>query len=149
MFVTCRQNIKLAINTKGKYSWGMLTSFAYNCFIGYIPITLVFLLCTGYVYRVNSKRAADDPEKKDYAAAAIPMVLAWPIYLLVAVFLFVLKALLYGVFLVLFTVALIAIRKPFLFVWLEKIATKIGTIFLKVNTFLLRTLFPQTRLQSI
>jgi len=122
----------------------MLTYFATNCFKGYILISLVILSCTGYVYRVNSKRTADDPKKRDYHPAAIPMSLAWPLYLLGWFILFILRALAYGVFLILFTFALVVIRKPFLFIWLDKMATKIGTIFLKANTFLIRTFFPRT-----
>jgi hypothetical protein len=40
--------------------------------------------------------------------------------------------------LVLFTIGLMAIRKPFLFVWLDKIATKIGNKLLDANTFLIK-----------
>lgn len=121
----------------------MLTYFATNCFKGYILISLLILLCTGFVYRVNSKRTADDPQKRDYHPAAIPMSLAWPLFAVARVLLFILKALAYGVVLILFTVALLVIRKPFLFVWLNKAATKIGTMFLRANTFLIRAFFPR------
>ena len=106
-------------------------------------------MCTGFVYRVNANRTADDPVKRVYHPAAIPMCLAWPIFVLIQVLLFTLKALAYGVFLILFTVALVVIRKPFLFTWLNKMATKIGTMFLKANTFLIRAFFPQTKPRAI
>jgi len=127
----------------------MSTSYAVNCFKGYILLSLIILLCTGYVYRVNSKRAADDPQKRDYHPAAIPMSLAWPVFALARILLFSLKALIYGVFLILFAAALVVIRKPFLFIWLNKAVTKIGTLFLKANTFLIRAFFPQTNPNTI
>lgn len=127
----------------------MSTSYAVSCFKGYILLSLIILLCTGYVYRVNSKRAADDPQKRDYHPAAIPMSLAWPVFALARVLLFSLKALIYGVFLILFAAALVVIRKPFLFIWLNKAVTKIGTLFLKANTFLIRAFFPQTNPNTI
>ncbi len=127
----------------------MLTSSAVSCFKGYILLSLIILMCTGYVYRVNSKRAADDPAKRVYHPAAIPMCLAWPIFVLVQILLFILKALAYGVFLILFAVALVVIRKPFLFILLNKAATRIGTLFLKANTFLIRAFFPQTTPRTV
>lgn len=106
-------------------------------------------MCTGYVYRVNSKRAADDPEKRDYPLSAVTLTILWPFLVLVVAFLFILKALAYGLFLILFTIALVVIRKPFIVKWLIKIATKIGTMFLKANTFLIRAFFPPTRSHPI
>ena len=126
-----------------------MTPFLVNCIKGYFLISLIILACTGYVYRVNSKRTADDPEKRDYHPASIPMSFAWPLLLLASASLFILRALAYGVFLVLFTIALVVIRKPFLFIWLEKLATKIGTMFLKANTFLIRAFSPQPTTQTV
>ena len=123
----------------------MPTKFAYYCLIGYFVLSLIILICTGYVYRVNAKRTADDPQKKDYHPAAVPLAVAWPLYALFWIGLFILKALAYGVFLILFTLALVFIRKPFIFKWLDKVATKIGTMFLKANTFLIRSLFQRTK----
>jgi len=125
----------------------MLSNFGYYCLITYIVLSVILLLCTVYVYRVNSKRKAGDPQKKEYHPLAIPMTFAWPLFLLARVLLFILKALAYGVFLILFTVALIVIRKPIIFIWLDKAATKIGTLFLKANTFLIKAFFPQTKPQ--
>lgn len=127
----------------------MLISYASYCFYSYILLSLIIFLCTGYVYRVNSKRAADDPEKRDYPLSAVTLTILWPFLVLVVAFLFILKALAYGLFLILFTIALVVIRKPFIVKWLIKIATKIGTMFLKANTFLIRAFFPPTRSHPI
>lgn len=115
------------------------------CFVGYLLISLVIYLCAGYVYRVNARRKADDPEKRDYHPAAVPLSLGWPLLVPLMVILFVLRALAYGVFLILFTVGLVVIRKPFLLVWLMKAATKIGTMLLNANTFLIRRFIPESK----
>lgn len=122
----------------------MLYGFLKFCFWAYLIGSLVLLAFTGYAYRVNSRRKADDPQKKDYSPVAVPMTIAWPIYILIWTALFILKALAYSIFLIVFTVALVVIRKPFIFKLLDMVATKIGTMFLKANTFLLRSLFPKT-----
>jgi hypothetical protein len=126
-----------------------MTYFAVNCVRGYVLLSLIIFWCTGYVYRVNSKRKADDPEKRDFHPIAIPLSLIWPILLLIMVSLFILRALAYGVFLILFTIAMVLIRKPFLVKLLLKAETKIGTMFLKVNTFLIRAFFPQAKPNGI
>lgn len=122
----------------------MQTKFAYYCLTGYFVLSLIILICSGYVYRVNAKRTTDDPKKRDYHPAAVPLAVAWPLYALFWITLFILKALTYGIFLILFTIALIVIRKPFIFKLLDKAATKIGAFFLKANTFLIRSLFKNT-----
>jgi hypothetical protein len=98
----------------------------------------------GYAYRVNDKLPGDDPNKKNFHPAAVYLVpFTWSALLVIYLLLFVLRALLYGIFLVSFTIALVAFRKPFLLVWLDKIARKIGNKLLEANTFLARQLFPQ------
>ena len=127
-----------------------MTLFAFYCIIGYFLISLIIILCAGYMYRVNSQRSADDPEKRDYSIGAVMISpITWPLFILASVFIFVLKALAYGVLLVLFTVLLVTFRKPFIFKWLEKVANKIGTISLKANTFLIRLFFPPARPRPI
>ncbi|MCK6538763.1 MAG: hypothetical protein L6Q26_01795 [Anaerolineales bacterium] len=69
----------------------------------------------------------------------------WFLLVPMMVIYFVLRALAYGLFLVLFTVALVVFRKPFLLVWLMKAATKIGTLLLEANTFLIRLFFPKPK----
>jgi len=106
---------------------------------------LLSLLCwafAGHAYRVNAKRLADDPEKKDFDPNAVLLApITWPLFLVGSALLFIIKALLYGLFLVLFTIALLVIRKPFLLIWLDKIARKVGGKLLEANTFLLRMAF--------
>lgn len=122
----------------------MRITLAGYCFIGYILISLITVVSAGYVYRVNARRTVDDPQKRDYHPAAVPLAIAWPLYALVWTGLFILRALAYGVFLIFFTLALVVIRKPFIFKLLDKAATKIGTFFLKANTFLIRYFFQRT-----
>ena len=104
---------------------------------------LFFFACAGYAYRVNAKRPAGDPKKRNFHPAAIFLApITWPLFALGWLFMLILKALLYGVFLLLFTIGLVVIRKPFFFIWLEKIATKVGTMLLEANTLLIRLFLP-------
>jgi len=101
----------------------MLWEYRQYCCGSYILLSLVLWAFAGYAYRVNSRRAADDPNKKSFHPAAIHLApFTWPALLAVYILIFMLRALLYGVFLVLFTIALVAIRKPFILKLLDKIA---------------------------
>jgi len=103
---------------------------------------LFLLVCAGYAYRANAGLAADDPKKRDYLPGAILLALiTWPFFLFASIFLLVLRVLVYGVFLILFAIALVAIRKPFLLTWLDKIFTRIGDKLLKANTLLIKLAF--------
>lgn len=124
---------------------GMQTRVAYYCLTSYLILSLILLICAGYVYRVNARRTADDPQKRDYHPLAVPLSIGWPIIVLLWVLFFIIRAVLYGVFLVLFTVALVFIRKPFLLVWLIKVVNKVGNELLQVNTFLIRLVFPKPK----
>jgi hypothetical protein len=126
----------------------MLTSYAGYFLAAYILLSLVFFLCTGYVYRVNSRRKADDPEKRDYPFSAVTLTITWPVLLIAMAVFFILRALAYGLFLILFTLALVFVRKPVIIIRLIKVATKIGTLFLKINTYLIRTFFQAPKPQS-
>jgi len=119
-----------------------------NCIGSYFLISLIVWGCAGYVYRVNSKRTSDDPLKKNYHPYAIRLVPIWPILVLGWLVYQVFFAFLYGLFLILFTVALVAIRKPFLFIWLDKIMTWIGNKILKANTLLIKIFAPQWKPQT-
>lgn len=123
----------------------MLITYAACFWTAYILFSLVFFLCAGYVYRVNSKRNDDDPGKRDYPFSAVTLTVIWPILLVGMVVYFIVRALLYGIFLVLFTVALFVIRKPFLIIWLMKAVNWTGLKLLKANTFLVRLIFPQPK----
>jgi len=110
--------------------------------IGILLLMVFCLVCAGYAYIVNTRRPADDPKKRNYHPGAILLApFTVPLLILGSVSIFILKALVYGVFLILFTVALVGIRKPFLLLWLDKMATKIGDKLLKANTFLIKLAF--------
>ncbi len=93
----------------------------------------------GYAYRVNAQRAADDPQKKDFHPAAVflsPITL--PFFAIAAISLFILKAILYGIFLLSFTILLVFYRETPRPTWSEKLFLKIGNILLEANTRLIK-----------
>jgi hypothetical protein len=106
-----------------------------KCFAAFWVISLAI----GYTaFRVNSERPATDPKKRNYHPFAI--LLAPFIFLFfapLALVLFVLAALLYAGFILFFTLMLIAIRKPFLFVWWRKFSSLVGEPLLRLGTYLL------------
>ena len=117
----------------------MLWNYSNYLCSGIFLLTLVMLVCAGYAYRVNARRAADDPKKRDFHPAAILLApIIWPLLFFGMIFLFVLRALVYGTFLVLFTLALVVVRRPFVLIWLHRAATWIGDILLGANTFLIK-----------
>src|SRR3972149_883318 len=117
----------------------MLLNYVNYCCPGFIVLSLIFWAFAGYAHRVNAKRPDDDPKKRGFHPGAIFLApITWPLFLFGSISIFVIKALVYGVFLILFTIALLAFRKPFLFVWLDRIATYIGNKLLEANTFLIK-----------
>jgi hypothetical protein len=117
----------------------MLSSYADEICKGYILLCLILWAFAGYAYRVNARLPADDPKKRDFHPFAVFLApVTWPLFIFGFISLFVLKAFLYGIFLVIFTIALVVIRKPFIFVWLDKLATKVGNILLEANTKLIK-----------
>jgi hypothetical protein len=101
------------------------------------PIIVIF--CAFYAYRVNEKKTPDDPEKKEFSPRAIwlaPVTL--PFLILFNAIIVTLSSLAFGVFLILFSFALVLFRKPFLIKWILKQALKTGNMLLKINTKLLR-----------
>jgi len=106
---------------------------------GTLALTLFMMACAFYAFRVNARLPNDAPKKRNFKVGAIFMApITWPFFLFASITIFVLRALVYVIFLILFTLALLAIRKPFLLVWLHKIATSIGNKLLEANTFLLK-----------
>jgi hypothetical protein len=100
---------------------------------------LIAFVCAGFAYRVDSKRAEDDPKKRHYSPTAILLApFTFPLLIFGGISLFLLRALTYGIFLILFTIALIAFRKPFLLAWLRNTATRIGNGLLEANTLLIK-----------
>jgi hypothetical protein len=108
------------------------------CCASYILLSLLLWIFAGYAYFVNDRRSPDDPEKKKFNFSAIFLApITWPLLLIAMCGLFVLRAFLFGAFLVLFALALVTLRKPFIVIWLDKIATQIGNRLLKANTVLI------------
>jgi hypothetical protein len=105
--------------------------------------TLLFILfawvCAAYAYLVNSRRAGDDPDKKEFYLAAVFLTPITIIPFLVGyILIFIVRALFYSIFLVVFIFALIVIRNAFLLEWLHKKATSIGNKLLAANTLLIK-----------
>ena len=116
---------------------------SWNCIS--LPV-LFLLLCMGYAYRVNARREADDPKRRDYYPGAILLALfTWPLLIFASISLFILRAVVYGIFLVLFSITLVAIRKPFLLIWLNKIFNWIGDKLLTANTFIIKLVFGELK----
>jgi hypothetical protein len=106
---------------------------------GIFVLFLIIMACAGYAYRVNSRRADDDPKKRNYHPLAIILApVTLPLFIIFSISIFILRVLTYGVFLILFIVALLVFRKPFLLAWLRKTATTIGDALLEANTFLIK-----------
>ena len=105
----------------------------------YFWVSLFFWGAAIYAHRLNARLPDNDPKKKHYHPAAVILApITWPLFILGAISIFIIKALLYGIFLVLFTVAIVVIRKPFLIEWLKKIINFIGRVVLQANTILIR-----------
>jgi hypothetical protein len=97
-----------------------------------------------YGYMVNAHRPADDPEKKDYELGAILIApFTFPFLIAFGLLVFILRAILFALYLVAMTAALVLFRKPFIIAWLQKIAIKIGDPLLKINTQLFRLAWAQ------
>lgn len=111
----------------------------YLC-IGMLIVSLLLGVCVVYAYSVNSQRTEDDVEKKNYELGAIIFsFLTWPLFLIAFISLFLIRALSYGFFLILFTIFLIIMpRETSEPTWLEKTAAKIGETLLEANTMLIK-----------
>lgn len=110
---------------------------------GLLVLLLIALACVVYTYFVNLQRTPDDPKKREYHPLAI---LLWPLtsaiyvtLLLAALTVFVLRALLFAAFLLLFTIVLVARRKPFVLTLWDKFATWVGDPLLEIGTYLIRS----------
>jgi hypothetical protein len=120
----------------------MLFRYIGYCCPGLVLLSLMFWAFAGYAYRVNVKRPADDPKKKDFHPGAIFLApVTWPVFFIGSMSLFIIKALVYGVFLILFTITLFAFQNSLLPVGLDNTFTWIGNKLLEANTFLIRFAF--------
>jgi hypothetical protein len=90
-------------------------------------------------YSINSRLPDDDPKKRNFHPAAVVLApITFPIVLVLYTSFFILRVLTYGVFLILFILALIFIPHSPAPVWLEKIITSTGNRLLEVNTLLVQ-----------
>lgn len=120
----------------------MRDEFLRVCLWVYVITSLILFLSMGYAYYVNARKPPNDPQKREYHPLAFSLLPFWPLGLVISFILFVLRALVYGVFLVLFTLVLIFIRKPFLLLLLAKAAKYIGDRVLRMNTWVVRQFLP-------
>lgn len=119
----------------------MLFSNPSTCCRNYFVICLILWGIAGYVYSVNSRLPDDDPKKRNYHPAAVFLApLTLPLFAAGYISLLIIKAFLYGLFLVTFTILIIIVRKPFVIEWLKKIINFIGRVLLGANTILIRLL---------
>jgi hypothetical protein len=88
-------------------------------------------------------KAVERPAKAELSSAGVFLLSFWPLELLALLILFILRALAYGVFLIALTLALIFVRKPFLFLLLAKAAKYIGDRLLRLNTWIIKRILPQ------
>ena len=126
-----------------------MTGLNIKCIVtGYFILTLIVWGSAMYTSIANSRRKDSDPSKKNFHPYALRLIFIWPIYVIGWLIWQAFLIVLYGFFLILFTIALVAIRKPFLFIWLDKVMTWIGNRILKANTLLINTFFPQWKPQT-
>jgi hypothetical protein len=96
-------------------------------------IPLIFIVVVSlYAYRVNTRKVPGDPSKRDYSPFA-PWItpVSLPLLLIFNLIVFVLSSLAFGIFLVLFSFALILFRGPIIFKWIRDQALKFGNFILK------------------
>jgi hypothetical protein len=107
-------------------------------------ITLVICLFVIFAYFVNAQRKDDDPQKRNYHISAMLLApFTWPLFLIGFISLFLVRALFYCFFLILFISSLIIslviipqeTSEPS---GLEKMAARIGEALLKANMSLIK-----------
>jgi hypothetical protein len=120
----------------------MLLKYLPYIFKGYFILACLLTLCMVYEYDVNARRAKDDPEKRNFHFGAVIFIpWLWPLLILSSIVIVILQALMYILFLGLTLFLILVIRKPFLLVWLDKIATKVGNQLLEINNYLIKLMF--------
>lgn len=108
---------------------------------GTFLVALILMACAGYAYRIDARRPDDDPKKRNYPPLAIVFApITFPFFAVLSLLILIMRVLMYGVFLLLFPIALVAIRQPFLLLWLRKAAIFVGNKLLDANTILARLL---------
>jgi hypothetical protein len=109
------------------------------CVAGMLIISILACLFSGYAYHVNQRYAHDDPARRDYDLLAVFLApITWPFLAFGGLVLTIIKAVLFGIFLLVFSIAVAVIRKPFFWPWIEPIVSMIGRRLLKANSFMIR-----------
>ena len=112
------------------------------CFAGILLISVLAWLFSGYAYHVNQKYAHDDPARKDYDPLAVILApITWLFMIFGGFVVTVIKAVLFGIFLLVFSIAVAVIRTPFFWPRIEPIVSRIGGRLLKSNTLLIRLFY--------
>lgn len=110
-----------------------------NCVTGIVVVSILLWLFSGYAYLANRRLAPNDPAKKEYDLGAVFLApITWPLVAFGGLVFTIIKAVLFGVFLLVFSAAVAVIRKPFFWPWIEPIISRIGRVLLKINTALIR-----------
>jgi len=104
----------------------------------YLVLTPILAVCVWYSYRVDKILASNTNKRQKYSAFPIVYIPFWPLFLLAWAIVFMLKSMAYGVFIILFAVALTIIRKPFILIWLKKMALKVGDAYLTATSFIFK-----------
>jgi hypothetical protein len=107
---------------------------------GILVLMALALIWAVSAYYANSRRPADDPDKKNYHPLAVLFApISFPILIALSISLFMLRVLVYGVFLALFILALIFLpTRPSTRMGLYRARVSIGERLLEINTFLVR-----------
>lgn|SRR5512143_988253 len=117
----------------------LITHFRYVLCYGILPLVVLTIACAGYAHSVDAKRADDDPQKRNYPLLAIAFApITLPFFAIASAVTFFLMALLFGLILLLFVVALIFAREPVIFRWVRRKALAFGNQLLELNTALIR-----------
>ena len=120
----------------------MLINYSNYLFSGFLLFTIILYLCVGYAYHLNAQRVDDDPKKLTSPLAIVPLApVTWNLLIIGFISLFIIKVLIYSVFLILFTITLLVIRKPFLLERLKKVAAPIGGKLLQANLLMVKLAF--------
>ena len=109
------------------------------CGWGILLISILAWLSSGYAYLANRQEAPDDRSRRDYDLGAVFLApITWPFFFVAGIMFTILKAVFFGFFLLVFSLAVAVIRKPFFWPWIEPVLSRIGRSLLEANTFLIR-----------
>ena len=110
--------------------------------LGILIISLFITVCVVYAYSANTQRPQENPEKRNYHPGLVFLAFfTWPILIPALISLFLVRVLLYAIFMIVFTLFLIVLpREAPQPTWVESKMTKLGDALLEANLFLIRVL---------